>query len=319
MKIILNSDILWTSFLIKANLPKGLSDLIKECEKSEHIIIIPRTALLEFNRQQLEYVELETTKLIRAYQLLSQYNVPHEPIDPSRLIVKPDLVELIKKLGAEVIVESPTIDDFEKAHERACLHEPPGSKKQKYDEMRDLVIWMIAIRIASKDGKALLISNDEIHSSSFGNAEAESVGLLRVKSIEDAFAYFGLETPSGIQIKRLIEPVWDDLLKAGLPLEKKISMIGLSEPIFVQGHHGISKASGVVAMKTDDGKTLKANIDVMVLGDTIDYVRLTKITIAGAPWKSQKLTLRPRISFTTEKDDFEERIRSLREVVGGQL
>jgi hypothetical protein len=317
MKIIINSDILWTSSLIRKDLTKSLQDLLKECKEKGHNIIIPQTALFEFNRLQLEYVELEISKLKSAYELLGKYDVPYKLIEPSRLILKPDLIELIKKLGVEVIVENPTLDDFVKAHERACLHQPPGLKKKKYDEMRDLIIWMIAIRIASTEGKALLISNDEIHTSSSGDKEADSVGLLRLKSIEDALAYFGLETPSGILIKSIIEPIWGDLLEAGLPIEKAMSMIGVIEPIFVQGVHGISKASGLVAMKTSDGKTLKANMDVMILSDQIESVYLSDINIEGALWKDPKLILRPRKPLVVEKDDYEERIKSLKEVVGG--
>jgi hypothetical protein len=315
MKIILNSDVLWTKFLIKTSL-SSLDNLIHECRRSGHVVIIPQTTLLEFDRQQLEYVEIEINRLKRAYELLDQYKVSHETPEPSSLIAKPDLVELIKKLGAEVIVETPTLGDFEEAHKRACLHMSPGLKK-KHDEMRDLVIWMMAIRIATKEKMVLLISNDEVHTGPLGDMEAESVGLVRLKSIDDALAYFGLETPSGLLIKQLIEPIWDDLLRAKLPLEKKPSVIGLTEPIFVQGRHGISKASGLIAIKTVDGKTLKANFDVMVLGDKVDYLMLTEIAIDGAPWKVKELTLRPGRLLMIEKDDFEERFKSLKEVVGG--
>ncbi|MDD1748641.1 MAG: PIN domain-containing protein [Methanothrix sp.] len=319
MKIIINSDILYTGSLIKNKVPDHWGALLVECRKSGHSIIIPQTVLLEFDRQQSEYVRLETKRLKEAYALLDMYKIPHTTTEPSALVSKPDLIKLIKDFGVEVIVEEPSYDDFKEAHKRACLHEAPGSSEQKHDEMRDLVIWVMALRVASKDKKALLISNDEVHSGHVGNEEASSVGLERVTSMGDALGFFGLDSPSGVLIKSIIQPIWGDLLKAGLPLEKTMSMIGVSDPAFIQGIGGIGQATCLVRMKTSDGKILKANLKAIILLDVIEDLLLTDIRIAGSLWhKDGVSSLQPRKRMTMEKDDFEERLRALKTVVGGK-
>jgi hypothetical protein len=317
MKIILNSDVLRTGSLIKDRLPGNWLALFDECKKKGYPIIIPQTVALEFDRLQSKHGKAEIKRLNDAYRVLDEYHVRHDPIDPSGLILKPDIVELIRKLGAEVTVENPTYDDFVEAHKRACLHEAPGSDEQKYDEMRDLIIWVIAIRTALKDGKALLVSNDEMHSGPAGNKEAVSVGLVRVRSFGEALGYFGFDTPSGALIKQIIESIWDDLLEAELPLEKTMTMIGVYDPIFIQKLENILEVSSIIALKTSDGKSLGASMQVLIFGDVIESVYLSAIKIAGTSSKKPELSFRPRKSISIEKDDYEERLRALKDVLGG--
>jgi len=316
VKIILNSDILYNTQLIRDNLSKNLQELFRECNKKGHIVVIPLTALLEFDCKQSKFLEKKISELEKAYGLLNEFNISFTHVEQSEVIRKPELIELIKKFGVEVIVEHPTKDDFEEAHRRACLHEPPHPPDTKSDEMRDLVIWMIALRFASQDGKALLISRDIVHVHSRGDEEANSVGLIRLKSVEEALEYFDVETPSGILIRKLIIPIWENLLESGLPLKQEISIIGVLQPRFIQGIRGISNAFSLIKLRTVDGETLKANIEMKIDRNLIKELKLSDIRIDDNPWERTHLTLNPNKTFETEQEDFEERIDSLKKILG---
>lgn len=316
MKIILNSDILYHAYLIKGDLSKKLQELFRECIIKGYKVVIPLTTLLEFDCKQSKFVETETSELEKAYRLFTKFNISFTRVEPSEVIKNPELIELIKRIGVEVIVENPTKDDLLEAHMRACLHKPPHPPDIKSDEMRDLVIWMIALRIASKDGKAILISQDVVHVHSRGDKEANSFGLIRLKSVEEALEYFDVETPSGVLIKNLITPIWEDLLESGLPLGKEISIIGVSQPRFIQGNTGISKAFSLIKLRTVDSKTLKAYIDITIDGNIIRELKLSEITILDKPWEKTHLTLNPGKTFENEQDDYKERFDSLKKIIG---
>lgn len=316
MKIIINSDILYHTYLIKDDLSKKLQELFRECNKKGYKVVIPLTTLLEFDCKQSEFVETETSELEKAFRLLTKFNISFTRVEPSEVIKNPELIELIEGIGVEVIVENPTKDDLLEAHKRACLHNPPHPPGIKSDEMRDLVIWMIALRIASQDGKALLISRDIVHVHSRGDKEANSVGLIRLKSVEEALEYFDVETPSGILIRKLITPIWEDLLESDLPLGKEISIIGVSQSRFIQGIGSISNAFSLIKLRTVDGKTLKAKVEITIDSNIIKEVKLSEITILDNPWKKPHLTLNPGKTFETEQDDFKERIDSLKKILG---
>lgn len=318
MKIILNSDVLYTGSLIKDDLPEHWLTFFKECKKKKCPIIIPQTVGLEIDRLQSEYVGKETKQLSDALRLLDDYHVSHGPIDSSRLVLKPDIVELIRKLGTEVIVENPTYEDFVEAHKRACLHEAPGLAEKKSDEMRDLIIWVIALRTARKDGRALLVSTDKIHSGSAGDKEAASAGLIRVKTFGEALGFFGFDTPAGSFIKQILESVWKELLEAELPLEKSITTIGVYDTVFVQKLENILEVSSKITLKMSDGNPLSAKIQILLFGDIVESFYMSAIKFPGVTAEKSEISLRPRSSITLEKDDYLERLQSLRNILGGQ-
>jgi len=316
VKIILNSDILFNTFLIKNNLSKNFQELFSICQKKGHVIIIPLTTLLEFDRAQLESLNTKTLKLEKAYMLLESLNIKFTRVEPPEVIKKPDLIELVKKSGVEVRVENPTNDDYLEAHKRACLHECPHAPEKKSDEMRDLIIWMIALRYAQQDGNAILISRDEVHVNPRGDNEANSVGLIRFKSEEEVLEYFEVETPAGKLIKQLIKPIWEDLLKAGLPLNQDVSIVGVAQPRFIQGTEGISNAYCLIRLRTFDGKMLKTNIAMKIDNNVIVELELSEIMIDENPWDKKQLALLPNKAISLEKDDYKERIDSLKELIG---
>ena len=318
MKIIFNSDVLRTGSLLKESLPKTWLTLFDECKKRGCPVVIPQTTTLEFDRLQSQHKEADVKSLNEALKLLDTYQLHHDAVDPSRLISNPDLVDLIKKLGNTVITEKPTYDDFVEAHKRACLHEAPGSKEQKYDEMRDLIIWVIAIRTAKQDGKALLVSNDEMHWGSLGDKEADSVGLVRVRSFGDALGHLGYDTPSGQLIKQIIEAIWNDLREAELPVERTVTTIGVYDLVLNQKLENVLDVSSRINLKTTEGKTLSAHLQALIFGDIIESVFLSAIKFPGGSPKKTELTFRPRKTIAIEKDDYMERLQSLRDVLGGK-
>jgi hypothetical protein len=76
-----------------------------------------------------------------AYEVLRRAGVPFEEREAAKLFIVPDIAELFRASGAKVEIEDPTLDDFNDAHRRACLHLSPQPEETKSDEMRDLVIW----------------------------------------------------------------------------------------------------------------------------------------------------------------------------------
>ena len=73
--------------------------------------------------------------------------------------------------------------------------------------MRDLVIWMVALRVARRDGGAILVSRDEVHTEERGDEEARSAGLLRARSWDEALEQLGRESPAGALARQLLEAV----------------------------------------------------------------------------------------------------------------
>lgn len=315
MKIILNSDILRDERLIIDKLPKRLQALFRACAKRGHSIVIPSTTLLECNRHQSQLVGETISQLENAYSLLDRFKIPHTRFEPSKVIKEPDLVGLIHNLGVEVVVEEPTIEDFQEAHKRACLHALPHPGDAKSDEMRDLLIWMIALRLALQDGGALLISRDRVHVNPRGDDEAIQARLVRVASIEEALEYFDVATPAGSLIEQLLQPVWNDLINAGLPVTRPMSLTGISQCRFVQGVRGPSFASCILKAKATGGETLQAATEIHADDGLISQVIVSDILVESEPFEERQITVTPNKEFRIEHDDYAERLGALKAIL----
>jgi hypothetical protein len=202
MKVLLNSDILFQTHLATKGLSRDLQTLFQACVDNGHGLVIPLTSKLEFDRNQAEHAARERRRIDDAYKTLDKYGIQHEEAPAIDRVKLPDLMWLIQESGVEASLEDPTEEDLREAHRRACLHENPHPPDAKTDEMRDLVIWMIALRISKAEGGALLISRDEVHTHSRGDKEALDSGLIRVDSLEKALDYFEVETPAGQWVKK---------------------------------------------------------------------------------------------------------------------
>ena len=242
MRIVVNSDILFTQKLVTTDLPSHLQKLPVECARVGAVIVLPRTALLEVERRQKQLMETEISTLERAYNTLRNAGVNFEERQSGELFSLPDFAELFRSAGAKVVVQEPLLEDFDDAHRRACLHLSPHPPDIKSDEMRDLVVWATALRLA-RDGGAILLSRDEVHTHGRGDEEASAVGLLRAKDIDGALELLGVESPTGRLVRLLLELVWDDLRFVGLPLPTRFSFRKIENAAFIQGKSGLERAT----------------------------------------------------------------------------
>jgi hypothetical protein len=324
MKIIINSDILYNDRLVRDYPSKRLQKLFRACSERGHVIVIPLTALLEFNRKQSEVVKSAISRLESAYGQLDKFKIPYTRVEPSQAVKSPALVGLIEEFGVEVMVECPTMKDFMEAHKRTCLHEPPHPPDAKSHEMRDMVIWMIALRLALQDGGALLISHDKVHCHPRGDDEAIQVGLVRVRRIEEALEYFieealeyfDVETPVGKLVEQLLAPVWSDLVDAGLPVTSPMSLMGVSQARFIQGIRGPSSACCFLKARASDGKTLEANTKIYTDDGMITKIILSDISVENELWGETQLVVAPSKMFDVEHDDYAERLSALKALLG---
>ena len=147
-----------------------------------------------------------------ANTLFQKYNIETPSIDPEKLPKLPDLVQLIRDTGITCKIEEPTLQDYNKAHQRACLHENPKPPQEKSDEMRDLVIWDISIRIAKENDSTLLMSQDKVHTHTRGDNEASDSNLIRCQSFERGYEALDIATESSKEIRLLLEKVWVNLI-----------------------------------------------------------------------------------------------------------
>ena len=183
--------------------------------------------------------------------------------------------------------------------------------------MRDLTIWVMALRLASRNGGALLLSRDKVHTHERGDNEASSANLVRVRSIEEALEFLDVETPSGKLVGELLDTVWTDLRDAGIPLAPEFSLTGVSETRFIQGDYGPSLASFVFRTRTPNGETVTAVTRVDAVDGIITEVTLSEITVEGKAWQGKPLPLVVSTSkaLRLEPDDFQERLGALKAVM----
>src|SRR5262245_6138244 len=186
MRIILNSDILYTQRPLMTGLPAHLDRFCREAASAGAFLVVPRTTLLEIERNERHSVEEAITKISNAVTVLDSWGINLEGLDPRQLVRPGDVIEALRATGIVVEVEEPSLNDYREAERKACLHLPPRPPETESDEMRDLIIWVTALRLARKDGQAILVSRDEIHTHERGGAEAEEHGLLRARTLDEA-------------------------------------------------------------------------------------------------------------------------------------
>lgn len=238
VNVLVSSDVLYVGRLVATDLPEELRRLFEACRDRGHRVVLPETTQLEWQRKQAEFVARAQRDLRRAYATLEHHGVAHDSPAPEGLIVEPDLAALIRSVGADVVLEKPALEDFQDAHRRACLHLSPIADEAASDEMRDLVIWAMALRIAKSEGGALLVSRDKVHSHDRGALEAEAAGLLRALSIEDALQLLHVETPAGQFFGEVFSRAWEALEEAGLGIGRQPRLTSVLHPAFEQSPDG---------------------------------------------------------------------------------
>lgn len=280
MRVVVNSDVLYGDFSSNG-LPASLVRLGQACAENGHVLVVPTTTLLEVERRQREIVVGRRKDVEGARRTLSDQGVTVPDFHVEAVVPDVDVRGLLAALAAQVEIAAPQLADFEDAHERACLHEPPHPPDIKSDEMRDLVIWAIALRLSSQDGHALLVSRDTVHTHVRGDSEAAGVNLARVDSLDAALEYLDVKTPAGEQLEAMIAPSWSRVREAGLPLGDAPMLISVKDVQFVQGWAGPSAASGWIKVRGDDAQVITADVEVDVTSESKAQVSLTSIRVDG--------------------------------------
>lgn len=315
MRVILNSDIIFQDQLVR-DLPRRIRLLIERIRDHGHEVVLPRTTILEFDRKQLEAVDVARRELRAAFSRLDGFGIQHDTPDLESVVQPPDLVGLVRATGVSVTVEEPTNEDLAEAHRRACLHEPPHPPESKSDEMRDLVIWMTALRLAADGNGALLVSRDAVHSGHLGDEEADAAALARVRSVEEALEYFEVVTPSGEVIRAVLGPVWRSLVLAGLPASEPMVLLNISRVKLRQGPRGLAAAECLVKARAPENRVVNASIQLGVEDGIVKRVTASGVSLDGELSPDLDVDVNARIELPTQ--DFGEDIAALQAIIEGE-
>jgi hypothetical protein len=305
--------LLFATSLIKDKLPRQVHDFLHACRAQSHEIVIPLTTLLEFNRKQIECVNTEVLELNRARSKLVDHSINVGIFEPSDLVKPPDLVQLINAVGISCVLEEPTLNDYGNAHRRACLRESPHPPDIKSDEMRDLVIWEISLRIAKANSGAILMSRDEVHVHYRGDKEASESGLIRCDSFERAYESLSIETVSAQRIKELIGKKWTAILDSNLPIVDGGQVVSITNPIFVDTDRGSSIVTCNAKFHTGDGKKLASLLGIEFVDDLPFVFDFKDIKIDGSH-SIDNVTLRFEMPAISDAE-LNDRLSNLKELI----
>jgi hypothetical protein len=222
MRVILNSDVLHMNRPLAKGLAGHISDFCREALQSGASLVLPGTVLLENQRHQAKLYNEAVSRLKAAASTLEEWGIAIPAFTPEDVIPNVDLFRALSATGIMIEIESAKLEDYQDAERRASLHLAPQSSETKTDEMRDLVIWAIALRLARRDGVAMLVSRDEIHSGETGLEEASLSNLHRAKSLDDALDQLGRLSPAATLARSVLAVVWNDLMNAGLALPAEV-------------------------------------------------------------------------------------------------
>jgi hypothetical protein len=292
MRIILNSDILISMSFRHEALSEQLRRLCEMCRDRDATLVVPDAALLEFNQHRAQHRTEAISELQKAYDLLDQYAIHHDDVPPNDVVSTPDLLSMLRTTGATVEHVQPSLEDFREAHHRACWRLAPRVSDRS-DEMRDLIIWIQALRLAEQGSGAVLVAQDRIFHLEGTAEEAANARLKRVKTIEEAIeAAFGVKSPSEQLAELLVRAVWEDLVAAGLPLTLIPVAFAVSGEVFTMGSDGaLANANMNFSGETSDHSPLQAVLRIRLADQRIRWVSLADIRMDGDTWGSGFLRL----------------------------
>lgn len=317
MKIIFNSDILYaTNFL--QNLPNKLEIFLKACIKDKHHIIFPLTTLYEFNRKQEEFRKKEIQEINGSIKKLERYNLltsRTQNIEESVPLI--DLISMIKVLGLSCDIEEATLDDYNNAHRKACLRENPHPPEIKSDEMRDLVIWEISLRIANDNKGAILMSQDVVHIHQRGDSEAKENQLIRCKSYERAKESLSIETYAAKVIKKLIESVFEKLVASKFPIENSGHIASIENPVFSNTDYATTIVYCNVKFISGAGEHISSFLKMEYQANVVIQLDFNNIEIHTEKIVKQKDIEINIITKDTLKSDYESKVTNLKNIIKG--
>jgi hypothetical protein len=238
------------------------------------------------------------------------------PFSPSDLIQKIDLVSVLMATPIKVEIHDPTLEDYRDAEQRASLHLAPQAPDTKADEMRDLIIWAIALRLAKRDGGAILVSRDEIHVHDRGSAEANVAKLYRAKTFDETLDLVGAISPAGALAKSVLVTVWNELKSAGLPVPEEVPSGRFYSMSFAAGDEGHANTNLNFEFATDDGP-FSGSAHIFQASPAIIQAELTGLQIGGQRWKNGKLSISLPGELPKITHPMGERISELRNIIEG--
>lgn len=225
-----------------------------------------------------------------ASERLREWGVAVPAFDAQALIGTADLAGAFRATGAKVEILDPTLDDYRDAERRACLHLAPLKGDEKSDEMRDLVIWAVALRIAKQDGAAMLVAADHVLAGERGSEEAIAFGLRRAKGINEALELLGRTSPAVELAISVLKTVADGLRSAGLPLPEEVASDQFSGSQFVADDFGHANTTLKFNVQTAHG-VFVGSAHIFQAEPLRIQVDLTGLRIGDEHWKTGSLSL----------------------------
>jgi hypothetical protein len=324
MLIILNSDVLYTNVFVHKRVHQNWRRFAEGCRSVNAELIFPRTALYEIELRQQELYDFEIKSIGNASALLQKYGIQFNAPIPEKLITAPNIVQLFKDTGATVRVEIATLEDFQDAERRAAMHLPPAAPRtpptdkqatDDSDEMRDLVIWAVACRLAVTHGGALLLSRDKVHTGRLGRAEADEKGLQIAIEFDEALGMLGAETEAGKIASAFLSEAWNELRKKGLPLREQFGVKTIIKPIFVQGENGLASARFSFTCAIDRDKRFSAMAEVSDIQENHFHLKISDAHVDKNLFANGNFEIQVSRHGAPEANDLEERLGDLRKIL----
>jgi hypothetical protein len=266
MRIILNSDVIYTKRRWAEGLPSHIEKMCRGVTIAGGVLVLPRTVLFEDQRHQVTLDNDRVLAVEHALATLKGWNVALPDVDVRKEMPRLDVVEALRATNVTVEVEEASLEEYREAERRASLHISPHSPEGNSDEMRDLIIWQVALRVAKRDGGAMIVSRDPVHVHERGSAEANLARLFRAKNFEEALEILARE--SSIEVRQQLAGIQIGPLLKGAPKPTHVSTP--LEPS--------QKAALVLASALGESQKQFKDLDGKVLG---------YIAFFGAPSKDQ--------------------------------
>src|SRR5262249_23967784 len=147
--------------------------------------------------------------------------------------------------------------------------------------------------------------------------EAGTVGLQRARDFDEALEMIGATSVPGDLVRRLLEPLWDALRKAGLPLSAEPSVQLVSGASFVQGETGIRSARFDFKAKTDKGGDLRASLEIHRDGEVVRRIVASNVRVNGNRWGPKEVLAEPNQRVELGEPPMKDRLRALRDALEG--
>jgi hypothetical protein len=305
---------LYSSRPLSTGLPGHIKEFCKKASNVGAIIVLPRTVLLEIERLQIDLHRQTAAELEKAAKLLRAHGIRVPEFAASEFAKPCDIAELIRQTGIRVEEVDANLDDYRDAEYRAAHHLPPQGPEPKSDEMRDLVIWTIALRIAKGFGGSILVSRDKVHSGESGSEEARSSGLQRATSVDEALEMLEQRTAPADFARKVLQMAWNQIIVTGLPIPEDLAQALLSNLEFETDAAGFANAKMELKAPTLEG-VLTGNLRIQTLSGSKVQVEMTNLSVNERQWQDGHIRVIAEGEVPRLVTSAAERLRDLRDTL----